>query len=155
MVVPTPKPKPERELETVAYWHMDRDSSGDALVDSVGKHPLKQLTQFRPFKHLAPNPVPSTGRKNADSLTLGVWIEPEASGKFNLSPSSSFTFEGWLMTDKTNQPILIGGNQNGDDPGWRLDAVAAEERRGAWCAALPPHWFAQGGLGSDHRHRAL
>lgn len=120
-----PEPEPEEPLGVVAYWRAPAESDQSDLVDSIGSQTLRRLGQSRSIAALAPDPVPLTGERNLAAMTLGAWSEPTPSGEFQLSAERSFTFEGWIMTDREQKPIFVGGTQSGSGVGWRVDVRAA------------------------------
>lgn len=118
--------EPQAEHVTVAYWRMEEESPGATLADWTGANPLQQLAPARSINALAPDVIPLTGDANAHSFTLGAWIESDPSGAFSISADRSFTFEGWIMTDKSQRPIFVAGTKAGEAAGWRLHLSAAK-----------------------------
>ncbi len=123
LLVPEGDPPPP--LEVIAYWRMSEEADAARLEDEMEKHPLDQRNPGRKLEPLAPNPIPLSGEPNTSARALGVWSEPTASGAFDLSPESSLTVEGWMMTFREKKPIFICGTQSDPDgSGWRLDLKA-------------------------------
>jgi len=125
--VVTPKPKPALpQVETIAHWPMNSESVEGDLWAEKGGVQLHQVFPAKQFEKIAPNPLPQTSSINPSSLARGAWVEKNPSGKFDLRPDASFTFEGWVLISPDQPPVFIGGTQNDNDgTGWRLDIKSA------------------------------
>jgi len=104
------------QAATIAYWKLD-DLTGN---DSVGTYSLSNLSGAQ-TTNIAPNPVPNpdTGPTAANPNAVGsspVFQRSTADTTFNMTSSSSFTFEGWFQTGDvvdTGVTGVIGGNRRG------------------------------------------
>lgn len=118
---PNPKPLPN---PVVALWRMEENSSGGDLIDSRGRHTLSVETPGTKLGSIAPEVVPANGKQNQSALGLGVWNETAPQGVFELRSDRSFTFEGWVITDRSRAPIFVAGTRSGDaneGQGWHID----------------------------------
>ena len=109
---------------TVAWWRMEPDSAGGALIDAMKEHPLPAAKPGAPIGGLAPSPIPANGLENSAALGIGVWAEPTPANAFALAADRSFTFEGWILTAKPRGPIFVAGTRSGeanDSQGWHVD----------------------------------
>ncbi|MBT8044390.1 MAG: PEP-CTERM sorting domain-containing protein [Verrucomicrobiae bacterium] len=117
---------------TVAYWNASAGANQKTLTDLAGgDHNLASpSTKFSASGvNVAPNPVP-----NPDALTTGgsgsIFINSGtaasvSSGDFEMTSSSSFTFEGWVQIQTGGGGVIAGDRHqsNGYD-GWYLVASA-------------------------------
>ena len=128
----TPKLEPALpQVETIAHWPMNSESIEGDLLAGEGEVQLHRVFTAKPFEKIAPDPLPQTSVANPSSLARGAWVEKNPSGKFDLRPDASFTFEGWVLISPDQPPVFIGGTQNdNDETGWRLDIKSASTAEG-------------------------
>ena len=107
---------------TVAYWQLD-DNTGAAAQDVVGPYNL-DYTAGTQTTSRAPDPIPNPDagafadatdpKDNPFAVDGPVYRRSTADTVFNMTDSSSFTFEGWFQTsDVADSGItgVIGGNR--------------------------------------------